>query len=81
MTTTLHKLVSFIFLPALLAALLSLPNHTASTSTQWYAVCNDQSHGNSGWYGPVKDYSGAYNDAQAHMKANPGHNASVLAAN
>jgi hypothetical protein len=46
-----------------------------------FAICADASHGSTGWTGPIRTGATAEQDAQkdadAHNKANPGHDAST----
>ena len=45
-----------------------------------FAICAHSSHGTTGWSGPIRTGANgstdAANDAAAHNKANPGHDAS-----
>jgi ABC-type sugar transport system substrate-binding protein len=55
----------------------SIPKaHAASC----YAICAHESHGTTGWTGPIRTGANAdadaTKDAQAHNNANPGHSAS-----
>jgi hypothetical protein len=86
MKTILILTFSFLFLPN------SLPvqsvvgegnKHASSTHTAMascFAICAHESHGSTGWTGPLRTGANgaslAAQDAAAHNKANPGHDAS-----
>jgi hypothetical protein len=52
-----------------------------STLNSCFAICADSSHGSTGWSGPVRTgptaQDKAQEDADAHNKKNPGHDAST----